>query len=146
QPGSITASPALDYAFIAVPSNPGAAPERRGLIVLPLAKDEPALFFDVANQALAASPNGNNLFVMQNDVLIRFDVNKELGQLVQKQTSNQYQNPKQPPFNNPVNDARRIDVSPDSKNVCVSRAFAPPALQQKPFKGDQTAGIVYHVD
>lgn len=121
-PHAVASSPRLNFAYVATASD-----SRRGLYVLDLAKDDaPILFVNVANQAPAITPDGACLFTMNNGFLTRFEIKAD-GQLVQKQMSGW--------LGIQPNDARRIDVSSDSKYVCVPGATSPVALPNHPKVG-----------
>jgi hypothetical protein len=117
---------------------PNTYPPERGVVVLDLMGQQPARFYDLPNASLAMSPDGKYLFVVKGDVLASYSISADTGDLESKQTSLPYSH-----IN--ADNRRRIEVSPDSKYVCVCGLSAPERLR-KELKLFETAVFVYPVD
>jgi hypothetical protein len=149
----IASAPGLDYAFVAsVPKRGnaqakpfgnanarGSYPPDYGVVVLDLAKNGPARFYDLPNTALAVSPDGKYLFAMHSEVLHSFLINRENGDLEAQQTSHPYRRAN-------AEIRARIEVSPDSKFVCVCGVMPPDVLKREnPRLPGDTAVYVHPV-
>jgi hypothetical protein len=149
-PHAVASSPDLKYAYVVsspavfkefAPNGLGRVnnlnpevisngPARRGLIVLDL-QDGSARFQDVPCQSVVVSPNGSMLFAMDEDALHSFEIQAD-GVLLPKQTGGRLG------FQKPI---RHVDVSSDSKLVCVSGSVDPTRLPNHPVVGPSPAYV-----
>lgn len=123
-PATIATSPGLNFAYVAATvANSPNYPQTHGVAVLSLAAKGPTRFYDLPNTALAVSPDGSSLFAVSmaknHDNLLRYELDRDTGDLELKETSLPYQHS--------AAQHRRIDISPDGKYVCVSGGVGAPA-------------------
>ncbi len=134
----VASAPGLNFAYVASTGEDSAYPTTHGILVLDLINKRPNRFYDLPNVGLAVSPRGDRLFVMDNEVLTSFQINKETGDLERKETSH--------PYTRNGNANQRIEVSPDGKRVCVAGINAPNVLLRENPKLRPTCVPVYPVE